>query len=440
MSSGRRSLVVFSLLLSLPPVAVASGELDPSFGTSGVVTVESGSWGSRFYAGGATGSLDPANMDAVVLVGAVPGPVGPGSYGAAISSTGALLGAQHLGLAAEMTNFGTLQAIRADPTDPSHRLYAVGYQYTEGAAPPYSFLVARLTPLGAGFDPAWGGGAPIVTAVAGTTQARASTLTVQPDGKLLVAGPANANLADVAVARYDAAGALDPTFGSGGTTVVAGAIVSALAIQGDGKILLAGYFVDGDFGGFGVARLLADGTLDPTFGSASGLPGITATGFRAHYTQGFAVGVDVLGDGRIVAAGSEWDPYARRGQFVAARYLADGELDPSFGRRGRARKRVGKSNAAGAIGFLSDGKILIAGSTRRHDPEHHTDIALLRLDADGKPDRGFGKRGKVQTPVVPDWEGFAVRDVVVDSLGRTTVVGVSADGSGKATILARYLP
>lgn len=46
----------------------------------------------------------------------------------------------------------------------------------------------------------------------------------------------------------------------------------------------------------------------------------------------------------------------------------------------------------------------------------------------------------MQTPVVPDWEGFAVREAIVDSFGRTTVVGVSADGTGKATILARYLP
>ncbi len=433
-----RGLVVLSLLLALARVAAAGGQLDPAFGTSGFARIESGPWGDRFIAHGAAGSLDPANPDGIVVVAVAPQPMGLESRSAAIASTGTLLGTSSLGLGS-VTDFSVFNRILADPTDPSHRLYVAGHRYIEGATPPSSFLVGRLSPLGDSLDPTWGGGAPVVTAIPGTTQARATPLAVQPDGKLLVAGHANAD--DIAVARHDPGGGLDPGFGTGGTTVIPDGIVQALTVQSDGKILLAGFFVDGPFRGFAVVRLLSDGSLDASFGAAYGAPGIAAIAFKKTYTQGIAAGVQALPDGRIVAAGSDWDPYRRKGSFVAARFLADGALDPTFGKgKGRIRKRVGKSNAAGAVAFLADGKILIAGTTRRRHPEHHSDIALLQLDASGRPDRSFGRGGKVQTPVVPDWEGFGVRDAVVDSLGRTTVVGVSADGTGKATILARYLP
>lgn len=435
-----RVLAVLGLLVAITRVAAAGGELDASFGTTGFVTIDSGPWGDRFVTHGAARSLDPANPDAVVLVAVAPTSGGLGIYSAAVAPTGTVLGSSGLGLGST-TDFGVFTRVLADPTDPSHRLYVAGYRYLEGATPPISFFVGRLTALGEDLDPAWGGGAPVVTAIPGTTQSRVDALAVQPDGKLLVAGGANADFADIAVARYDTSGTLDPAFGPGGTVVIPGGIVRAIAVQGDGKILLAGYFDEGPFGGFGIMRLLADGSLDATFGAASGAPGVVTTGFTARYTQGIAVGVQELADGRIIAAGSDWDPRRLRGSFVAARYLSDGALDPTFARgRGRIRKRVGKSNAAGAIAFLADGKTLIAGSARRRHPEYHSDIALLRLNADGKPDRSFGHGGKVQTPAVPDWEGFGVRDVVVDSVGRTTVVGVRSDGTAKASILARYLP
>ena len=258
---------------------------------------------------------------------------------------------------------------------------------------------------------------------------------------MLVAGGANEGLVDVAVVRHDPSGALDPDFGTGGTTVIAGGLVEALAVQSDGRILLAGFFADGPFAGFGVMRLLADGALDSSFRTATGAPGIVTTSFAARYTQDTAVGVQALPERADCRRGSDWDPSRRKGSFVAARYLGDGTPDPTFGKgKGRFRKRVGKSNAAGALAFLADGKILIAGTTRRKHPEYHSDIAMLRLDDSGRPDRTFGHGGRVQTAAVPDTEGFRVRDVVIDSLGRTTVVGVSGDGAGKATILTRYLP
>ena len=436
-----RGLAAVLLLVATARFAAAGGQLDLSYGVNGFVTIESGPWGQRFYTNGAAPSLDPANADAVLLVGAVPAPSGLGLYSAAVTPAGTLLGPSLLGLGTS-TAFDAFTRIIADPADASHRLYVAGYRYSQGARPPSAFLVGRLGPLADSPDPAWGSGAPVVTTIPGTTQAAATALAIQPDGKLLVAGAAGDGFADIALARFDTSGALDAAFGSGGTLVIPGGIVEAIAVQNDEKIILAGFLVDGPFGNFGIMRLLADGTLDTTFGAGYGTAGIVSTGFALRYTQGVAVGVQALPDGRIAAAGSDWDPYGRKGSFIAARYLADGTLDPTFGKgkKGRYRKRVGKSNAAGAVAFLADGKILIAGTARRNNPEFNSDIALMQLDASGRPDRTFGHGGKVQTPAVPDTEGFDVHDVVVDSLGRLTVVGVSADGSGKATILTRYLP
>jgi hypothetical protein len=99
---------------------------------------------------------------------------------------------------------------------------------------------------------------------------------------------------------------------------------------------------------------------------------------------------------------------------------------------------VGRSSPAGAVGFLADGGILIAGGAQgRYSLDDG--IALLRLDANGRRVPSFGKKGTVQTQVVYG-EGLAVRDVIVDSLGRTTVVAASADGIGRATLLVRFLP
>src|SRR5262249_9418464 len=196
------------------------------------------------------------------------------------------------------SSFLFFSRLLADPADPAHRLYAVGARY-QTAAPQYAFVVARLTAFGDGLDPAWGGGAPVVTVVPGVTQARSVRLALQPDGKLVVVGQAGDQFDQTALARYDATGALDPTFGGGGTVVVTTGFAEGISVQDDGALLLAGSFRDGTFSGFGVMRLLPDGSPDPSFGSA----GVRVTALAKRYTQGTAVAVTALADGRIAAAG-----------------------------------------------------------------------------------------------------------------------------------------
>ncbi len=151
-----------------------------------------------------------------------------------------------------------------------------------------------------------------------------TTMAVQPDGAVVVGGFVRE---DVSLGRRGAAvvlrltpdGALDPTFGTGGVaSVEAGPQVSALAIQGDGSVVLAGA---GSYQGL-FTRLNADGTLDLSF-SGDGTASVTLGNTPA------VTDLAVQQDGRIVAAA--YQGYSTRTSGSAVRLLPDGTPDPSFG-------------------------------------------------------------------------------------------------------------
>ena len=113
----------------------------------------------------------------------------------------------------------------------------------------------------------------------------------QPDGKIVVACSLSVG---VALARYTVNGVLDPTFGVNGITNVNVLGATGLAIQSDGKILLAG-LENGELAAF-VERFTTTGALDLTFGTAGTVLESVAPGFTGFNT------VVVLPDGRIEEA------------------------------------------------------------------------------------------------------------------------------------------
>src|SRR5688572_11445741 len=161
----------------------------------------------------------------------------------------------------------------------------------------------------------------------------ATAVVVQSDGKVIVAGTTATGITaqgtDVALARYNPDGTLDTTFGVGGkvSTHLGGTADSAfaLALQADGRVLLAGGTRAGTSGtDFALVRYNADGTLDNTFGSS----GIVRTdlGFGAN---DLANAMRLTSDGRIVLAG--WTTVVGSQQFAAVRYTSGGALDTTFG-------------------------------------------------------------------------------------------------------------
>src|SRR5262245_61938422 len=164
-----------------------------------------------------------------------------------------------------------------------------------------TFISGQTPPAGA-LDASFGTGGTVLTDFGGSGAA-ARVVAVQPDGKILAAGVAFINgLAKTALARYNRDGTLDPSFGAGGIVATDFDFpgnfdaVIAVALQPDGKVVAAGTSVVGLFANFSLARYNSDGTPDASFGTS----GIVTTAFGVS-AEAFAVAVQA--DGKIVAAG-----------------------------------------------------------------------------------------------------------------------------------------
>jgi len=215
----------------------------------------------------------------------------------------------------------------------------------------------------------------------------ANALALQADGKLIVAGSDDA---DFALARYKQNGALDPTFGAGGKVTTefgnAADVANAVAVQPDGKIVAAGYSLKDAFR-FALARYNANGSLDSSFGSGGKL--------TTAIPAGVADAVAVQLDGKIIAAGISFDPAAVN-RFALVRYKPDGSLDTSFGSTGKVTTTFGSGNSfASAVALQPDGKILAAGQARTGSDYV---FALGRYESNGSLDPTFGSGGKVVGP------------------------------------------
>jgi len=266
-----------------------------------------------------------------------------------------------------------------------------------------------------GLDSSFGDAGKVVTDFAGYRDG-GTAVAVQADGKIIVVGQTDeADAAalipssDFALARYNRDGSLDKSFGKDGkvSTDFAGQsdTARAVAIQGDGKIVVAGdtivarddpgqYASDQDFA---LARYNADGTLDTTFGG----DGRTTTDFRGSLTGVFswdrALSVGIQANGKIVAAG--WAQPGTNVDFGLVRYNADGTLDASFGGDGKVNTDfAGHGARAAALGIQADGGIVVAGSTAGDtDIPGSSDFALARYTPRGTLDHTFGGDGKVTT-------------------------------------------
>src|SRR5438094_1716665 len=215
------------------------------------------------------------------------------------------------------------------------KLVVVGTTYLDNDFSNEDFAVARYNPDGT-LDKTFGVGGKVQTDFPGLA-AVASSVVIQPDGKIVVAGgafPLFTFLGDFKVVRYNPNGSLDTSFGDGGIVTTSfpgdGSYAFAVALQSDGKIIATGTdFVDfnpGDMSNtdFALARYNPDGSLDTTFGNG----GTVTTDFLGSEDDAFSVLIQL--DGKIVAVGSANDP-AKFYDFAAVRYLSNGTIDTTFG-------------------------------------------------------------------------------------------------------------
>jgi uncharacterized delta-60 repeat protein len=269
-------------------------------------------------------------------------------------------------------------------------------------------------------DLGFGSNGKVLTDFGSSSIDQALAVALQPDGKIVAAGGSGS---DFALARYNADGSLDSSFGSGGKVLTDFGSSSidgarAVALQPDGRIVAAGTSRAGGSFDFALARYNADGSLDPGFGSGGKV--LTDIG-SSSFDQALAIALQP--DGKIVAAGN--------GGFALARYNADGSLDSSFGSGGKVLTDAGISNLA-AIALQPDGKIVAAGESLAAGP---LDFALARYNADGSLDSSFGSGGKVLTNL-GSLDG--ARAVVVQVNGKIVAAGYSFAGGSRDFALVRY--
>ena len=281
-------------------------------------------------------------------------------------------------------------------------------------------------------DPAFGGGGKVTTAFGTNTDDEAHALALAPDGKIVVAGSShNGTNYDFALARYNADGSLDSTFGNGGklTTGIGASHdeAHALALAPDGKIVAAGTSYNGTNTDFALVRYNADGSLDSTFGSGGKV--VTPIGAGDDYANDLALAPD----GKIVVAGRSYN--GTNFDFALARYNADGSLDASFGSGGKVVTPIGSGyDQAFALALAPDGKIVAGGQS--YAGSTNMDFALVRYNADGSLDTTFGNGGKVVTAIGSGFDWATGLALAPD--GKIVVTGASSNGMNFDFALVRY--
>jgi uncharacterized delta-60 repeat protein len=248
----------------------------------------------------------------------------------------------------------------------------------------FSILLVASTPAAAQagqLDPTFGTGGIVTTDFGNifqsTNTATATAVTIQSDGKIVVCGgvPASNGFATTAVVRYNIDGSLDNAFGNAGIAVTPNQLntPSSIALQSDGKIVVAGAFNQ-----ITVIRYNSNGQLDSTFGTN----GVVTTGFLGGDNNKTS-GVVLQPDGKILVAGAK----------TLLRLLTNGQIDPNFG-SGNGAKVAGYDPTA--LALLPNGKMLVASaliSSGFQNPGFVT-----RYNPDGSLDPSFGINGQLSVP------------------------------------------
>jgi uncharacterized delta-60 repeat protein len=228
----------------------------------------------------------------------------------------------------------------------------------------------------------------VVVQVLGSGVSTYEDVVALPNGKILAAGSAiGASLQSFALSRYLPNGNLDPTFTAGGTvfTDFAGNndIANSIAIQADGKIILAGKARVSGTDNFALARYNINGTLDLSFGTNGRVTTLVGNNFNEIRE------VIIEDNGKIFAVGT-----AKMGinaqDFAVARFLPNGALDLTFGPTGKNIIETNNTDSiAHSVFKQKDGNYIIAGS----NDINASDFITIRIQQNGFGDPNFGPSG-----------------------------------------------
>ena len=299
-------------------------------------------------------------------------------------------------------------------------------------------------------DPTFGTNGIVRTDFAGNID-QANAVAIQSNGQIIAAGSSFSNsktVEDFIVARYNADGSLDKRFGKNGNITTDFFrnvdVINAIAIQPDGRIVVAGVAQLGGTGGtprvFALARYRSDGQPDTSFGNGGAL----TTSFGGNFAAASALMVQP--DGKIVVAGTvDFNPDNPTSglDFALARYNSNGTLDGSFGKGGKVVfDFFGSFDQANGAVLQPDGKIIVVGSTSYDSFNTDIGFALVRFNPDGSNDFGFGTGGKQITDFFG--AGANANGIVLQPDGKFVVAGTASDSATRPVAtdiaVARYNP
>jgi uncharacterized delta-60 repeat protein len=249
----------------------------------------------------------------------------------------------------------------------------------------------------------------------GTNDHQVNSMTIQPDGKILIAGGFRMGFYETFVVRLNTDGSFDTTFDTDGfvfTSLGGNNYAYSVAVQTDGKIIIAANNVQTN--DFAVIRYQTNGGLDATFGTG----GIATTA-----GAGKPRSIAFYPDGKILVAGFTG---TANSDFSLVRYNTNGTLDTGFDTDGKVTTSIGSGNAVvNSMVLQTNGKIVVAGTVSIGSS---SDFAIARYNNDGSLDNSLPQPEEKSTAnsgiVTVDVFGIdKANSVAIDSLGKIVVVG-----------------
>lgn len=279
--------------------------------------------------------------------------------------------------------------------------------------------LARLNADGS-IDNTFGTSGKVVLAIPSATNLDISSMKLLPSGKILIAGTTDGYSTSVII-QLDASGNLDTAFDTDGIyTTSTLSTIQSLAIQSDGKILASGASTFNA----AIIRLNANGSSDNTFG---------VNGKYTNSTMlfgGLKAFVDLTPDGQILSAfGSSASTTVSYMKLTSS-----GTLDNSYATSGVGLFDVAGNDYPNAMKALANGKMVITGSGYINSST--TDGYIARVNADGTMDNSFGTNGVTITSIRPTEEDNFL-DLEIQADGKVVIVGNQCGGSCRYTS-ARY--
>lgn len=323
-------------------------------------------------------------------------------------------------------------AIKEDSLNPNNnnarKIIIAGQTYNGNK---YEFLLMQYNDDGS-LDNTFGVNGIVATSL-GNYDDKSRAIAIQPDGKILVAGFSFDGTKDnFAIIRYNSDGSTDYSFGTNGyilTSIGTTADnINSIAIQSDGSVFAAGFTMSGNYMDFAVAKYTPSGFLDSTFNG----DGIAITPIYSN--SEFASKVLIQADGKIVVLGSTMQNNDY--DFAIVRYNSDGSYDTSFNGNGFVTPYFsGNFNEYGNTGILqNDGKILLAGMNN----SAFNDFIVGRINTDGNIDNTFGANGFTVTDFGTSTDFGEATDLTLQPDNKIIVAGLRNFGVALDFAVARY--